>query len=64
MRDVADSVLDMWCMESEKLVCMVDAKGAVDRRGFCEVLKSQIESGDENHLRDFNGLFILQVVQL
>jgi len=35
----------VWYMESEKLVCMVDAKGAVDWRGFCKVLKSQSEVG-------------------
>ena len=35
----------VWCIEGKKLVCMVDAKGAVDWRGFCEVLKSQIGVG-------------------
>ena len=35
----------VWCIESKKQVCMVDAKGAVDQRSCCEVLKSQDEVG-------------------
>jgi len=35
----------VWCMEGKKGVCMVDAKGAVDWRSFCEVLESQSEVG-------------------
>jgi len=35
----------MWCMESKKEICMVDAKGAVDWRSFCKVLESQSEVG-------------------
>jgi len=42
---------------------MVDAKGAVDGRSSCKVLESQSEVGMRIHLRDFGGLFILQVIQ-
>jgi len=38
---------------------MVDAKGTVDWRGFCKVLKSQSRVGMRIVLRDFSGLFIL-----
>ena len=53
----------MGCVKGEKLVCMIDAKGAVDWRSFCKVLESQCEVGMRIIQRIFSGLFILQVVQ-
>jgi len=47
----------VWSVEGKEVVCMIDAKGTVDWRSFCKVLKSQCEVGDENRLKDFNGLF-------
>ena len=35
----------VWYVKSKKQVWMVDAKGIVDWRGFCEVLESQSEVG-------------------
>ena len=35
----------VWCMESKKQVCIINAKGTVNWRDFCEVLESQNEVG-------------------
>jgi len=35
----------VWYVKGKELVCVVDAKRAVNWRGFCEVLESQSEVG-------------------